>query len=149
MPEMGDHAIPVVNVKLGGAERKLRLDFNALCRIESATGLNLLGEADFIAKLNVQHLRAIIWACLVDGPGTVEEVGAMIGVSDMPELMGGFAELWKVSVPGAADGATGGKEKGVALSQDPLPVALSGSGSGPSAVVGSGSRKRRPVVSRR
>lgn len=96
---MANPTAPGVVVPLGGEERRLLLDFNALAELEER-GVNLLGgfaRADLSAK----NMRAIVWAaCLRDQPDLTEkEVGAWLTPDRIEEVTGALLKLFGVTMP--------------------------------------------------
>ncbi len=80
-------------------ERILKLDLNTMVDFESATGKNML-------KLNWQNLsitdtRALLWACLhgEDQTLTLQQVGAMLSLDNVPEITTKLSEVINASVP--------------------------------------------------
>ena len=78
-------------VYLGGRNRVIRYDFNALCDLEEALGVT--GLVDLQRRFNdlgMRAIRAFAWAgVLHEEDATIEQVGAWIG--QLPK--GGFERL--------------------------------------------------------
>jgi hypothetical protein len=85
-----------VALVLGGETRHLFYDLNALCRLKTECGINVLapGEED---TRDPATLRALLWAGLLhEAPGlTVEDVGRLIGLGDMGPAAAAFAEAFQ------------------------------------------------------
>lgn len=109
--ELKKRLVPEVTVTLGGEERRFRLDFNALARIEEATGKNLLLNPNWLDSLSVKDLRAFVWGLLHVGPGEMrpelEEVGAWLDPGSMREVTQMLLGLWKASTPKGKPGKKG------------------------------------------
>ena len=58
-PHKGD-----VTVKAGDKEYTLRLDFNASCELEAATGKSSFALAKAMEEPTASLVRAMLWACL-------------------------------------------------------------------------------------
>lgn len=80
--------------------RKLRLDLNAMCQFEQATGKSLFNSG---VGTSATDMRALLWACLLgDDPTlTLEQVGAMISVDNMADVSSKLSEAVQVAVPKA------------------------------------------------
>jgi len=100
--------VPKVKVPLRlDRERTLLLSFNALCKAEEITGMNLLAGEVVFSSLRV--LRALLWAGLLheDPLLTVEEVGDLIemggeeGVVGAEYVLGKIIEAYGVAMPDA------------------------------------------------
>ncbi len=90
-----------IKIRLGGKERALAYDMNAICRFDEATGQNFLGGLEF-EKLSAAHARALIWAGLLrESPDlTPEDVGAMIDMRNLAEVFGGVAKAITAALAG-------------------------------------------------
>jgi hypothetical protein len=83
-------------ISLGGEERVLRYDLNALAEIGDRLDIQIRISHIYEDLLNrpmpLKAFRVVIWAGLVhENPNiTEEEVGAMVDVDELPEVMGGF-----------------------------------------------------------
>jgi hypothetical protein len=105
--------VKTVAITLGGRERHLRYDVNALIDLGEELGLNLLtkegweqlaGKADeegnFVpVEPSYKRVRAIIWAGLrhEDESLTVRQVGAWLNPSNLGEAIAAYQEAWKTS----------------------------------------------------
>lgn len=72
-------ALPEMEVQLD-KKRKLVIDFNALCLIESVTKRNALFDMELWSRPSASELRAIIWGALRtdDKQLTLEQAGELI-----------------------------------------------------------------------
>lgn len=81
----------MVHLTIGGKERVLAFDVNALCRLKQEQGINLLqpGEQDVDDPV---VLRAVIWAgFLMEEPTlTVETVGSWITLGNLASVSAAF-----------------------------------------------------------
>lgn len=79
-----DPTLPDITLILGGVERKLCYDFNAIVVAEKATGVNLL--EGIVGQVNATNLRGLLWASLLreDPKITIDQVGALI----QPRMLG-------------------------------------------------------------
>jgi len=79
---------------IGGQDRVLRFDFNALVEIEELTGKSIMGGGGFKPD-TVQDIRAFIFACLKSGgfTGTIEEIGDMLSLGDMEYVASTIASI--------------------------------------------------------
>jgi hypothetical protein len=95
-----DPVLPKVPITLGGKERHLIYDFNALAVAEQMTGMNLFTSFDF-TNLSASRFRAMLFASLlVDSPDiTLEECGQFITVHSLPEITIKMVEAWHGSRP--------------------------------------------------
>lgn len=105
-----DPALPDVPVILGGVERKLCFDYNAIVLAEKATGVNLL--KGMVADLSATTLRGLLWAALHrDYPDmTIEEAGALITPRNVPAIHYALNQAWFHSVHGEGDKKSPGEE---------------------------------------
>jgi hypothetical protein len=98
--------VPTVTLELGGHPRAFRLDMNALCRYEREMAINAL-KAETWEKferneVTAVELRALLWACLVQGDGealTPEDIGQWLTPTNMAEVATALAGLRSGSVP--------------------------------------------------
>lgn len=103
-------AVPIpgggVRFDLGGKSRVLRFDFNALCAVEEATGINALDGEVWVAP-TAKTARALLWASLLhEDPGlTIQEVGSWLTPHNFQSVADALASAY-----GAAMG--GGEEQG-------------------------------------
>lgn len=83
--------------------RRLKIDFNTLCRAEEVTGLNYLAMEE---EITGTRLRAIVWAGLQYEPDeqrlTLDEVGLLVG-EHFIEVMTAFQEAWLAAMPDPED----------------------------------------------
>jgi hypothetical protein len=96
---MNDHHISKTNIHLGGKDRSLCFDFNAICEVSKLTGLNLL-EAS-VSTVEANNLRALLYASLLhDEPTslTLNEVGSWITMKNLPEVRATILTAWFESV---------------------------------------------------
>lgn len=77
---------PGVKIELGGKERTMILDLNAMATYEEVTGKSLF-NAD-MKSIGAKELRALLWACLIheDESLTLKQVGAWITGDNMGEV---------------------------------------------------------------
>jgi hypothetical protein len=95
---------PSVPIELGGKERHLLLDLNAMVAFEEATGKNILSGLS--AKMGASELRALLYACLrhEDEKLTLKEVGAWITTENMGEVARQITAAWTAAMPEKAEG---------------------------------------------
>lgn len=69
-------------------ERRLRLDFNAICALDDL-GINVLDPATLKKQLRPNQVRAILWAALLaDDPDLkLKTVGSWLNLSNLPETL--------------------------------------------------------------
>ena len=81
--------------------RILRLDFNALCALNKATGENPLDGKFWEGFDNPVKLRATLWAALIheDAKLSIEQVGAMMEVSQVGEIAQALAAAVNAAMP--------------------------------------------------
>jgi hypothetical protein len=93
-----DPVLPDVILRLGGVDRHLVFDFNAIVQAEKASGLNLL-KAMF-SDMTAEHLRGLLWAAMLrETPTiTIDEVGSMITFLNMGEIHAAIVAAWMASV---------------------------------------------------
>jgi len=99
---------PAVEIDLGGRKRHLKLDLNAMCEFQEATGKNLF-ETEVIQSLSKDivpaDLRALVWACLLheDDSLTIKEVGSWITIENMLYVANDIARTSQAAIPEAED----------------------------------------------
>lgn len=76
--------------------RHLKLDYNALCRVEKAAGLSVFNQRIW-NQITATLLRTILWAGLVwEDPSLTEDaVGDLITAGSFPQIMAGIGDLSK------------------------------------------------------
>lgn len=113
--------IKTVAITLGGRERHLRYDVNALIDLGEELGINLLtkegweqlvGKADADgnfapAEPSYKRVRAILWAGLrhEDESLTVRQVGAWLDPSNLQPAIAAYQEAWRISEGSDAAGS--------------------------------------------
>ena len=93
-----DPTLPQVTLILGGVERHLCFDFNAIVIAEKATGVNLLHA--IVKDVNATNLRGLLWAALLkESPElTVDEVGSLITMRNSNIIYQALITAWFGSV---------------------------------------------------
>lgn len=89
-----------VTIELGGKERELRLDLNAIAAI--CDKLNLTGRLNNLAEdllgkpLPISAIRTLLWAALLwnEPDLTEEEVGSWVGLDNFTEVYERFFTLF-------------------------------------------------------
>lgn len=93
-------AAKYVDLEIGGQVRRLWYDYNVLCEIEDATGVDLFDpqqRKEFLAKGNTpKALRLFVWACLYEESPrpTLIEVGRWVA-EDHQRIAAAIATLQK------------------------------------------------------
>jgi hypothetical protein len=92
-----DPTLPNVSIILGGEERHLCFDYNAIVLVEKATGVNLIESAAGVQSAT--SLRAMLWASLLkENPKlTVDQVGAWITMHNAPGIYAALLAAWFAS----------------------------------------------------
>jgi hypothetical protein len=92
-----------IKVKLD-KERNLLLDMNAMSDFEDLTGKSFLKGFD-LNNLKIKDVRALLWAGLhqEDKTLTPEAVGAMLGVSNIKDVMQAIYKAIASAVPETDD----------------------------------------------
>jgi hypothetical protein len=111
---------PEVKILLGGKERTMRLDFNALALIEERTGRSIMSMADW-KSMNSRDIRSLVWASLVheDESLTESQIGKWLSLQMLPIVMKAFSEAMHISMKGELPPATPVEETG-GISSSPL-----------------------------
>lgn len=96
---------PAVPVPIGGKERHLKLDLNAMASFEEATGKSVF--ALDVSQLGAKDLRALLWACLLheDKKLTPEEVGSWITLENMQDVAAGISAAFAAAMPAKPESA--------------------------------------------
>jgi len=78
---------PTATVNIGGQDRTLRFDFNALALLEEKTGKSAFDQATF-QNVKASDLRALIWAGILHELPDVkmEEVGSWLHPGNVREV---------------------------------------------------------------
>jgi hypothetical protein len=121
MPEKVNPAISIMLDR----ERHLKFTLGAIIRFKEATGKDLRKKevAAAIQKdLDLEDLRAIIWACLAheDKELTLEAVGDLIDLSNMSEISAKFNEALKIAIPAPPKGPALSQSKGGSEASPPF-----------------------------
>jgi hypothetical protein len=90
--------IPKHTLHIGGKDRTLTFDFNAICTVEEKTGLNLLQAS--VSTVEAKNLRALLYASLLrDEPAlTINEVGSWIDMKNLAAVRAAILDAWFASV---------------------------------------------------
>jgi hypothetical protein len=109
---MANRFLGEVSVDAGGKSYKLRMDFNAMCEFEDATGKDALEVLAGMegGKASVKHLRALAWAALRKHhpDTTLEDAGEII--SENTDLV---KTLLEATMPAKGEGKDAGKPRSV------------------------------------
>ena len=98
-----DPTLPDVTLILGGVERHLVFDFNAIVQAEKVTGVNMLRAS--IDSLSAESLRGLLWASLLkENPTlTLDQVGGLITMANATIIYKAIVTAWFGSVHDADD----------------------------------------------
>ena len=112
---------PEVKIQLGGKERTMRLDFNALALIEERTGRSIMAMADW-KSMSSRDIRSMVWAALVheDDSLTEAQVGKWLTLQMLTVAMKAFSEAMHISMKGELPPATPAEVDGGGISTSPL-----------------------------
>lgn len=93
-----DPTLPDVSLVIGGRERKLCFDLNAICMADKATGVNLLKAV--VSEVDATNIRGLLYAALLrDDPNlTLEEVGSWITMRNLSNVHNAIVTAWFASV---------------------------------------------------
>jgi hypothetical protein len=96
-----DPLLPSVCLRVGGKDRHLCYDFNAIAQAEKLTSINLLAARVNFHDLSAGQMRGLLWAALIteDPAITLEQVGKLIHLGNMRMINLALAETWLQSVP--------------------------------------------------
>lgn len=96
-----------IKIKLD-KERTILFNLNAMAEFEEVTGKSFFSEQD-LDNLTAKDVRAMLWTGLKheDPDLTLEDVGEMIHVGNMAEIMEGLTGAYKGAMPQPE-----GKQKG-------------------------------------
>jgi hypothetical protein len=99
-----DPTLPNVSLILGGVERHLVFDFNAIVLAEKLTGVNLLKA--IVADVDATNLRALLWTALVrESPKlTLDEVGTWISMRNAGIIRRALVTAWFGSIEEPTEG---------------------------------------------
>ena len=96
-----EQSIKVVPVMLGGQERHLKFDVNALISLGDELNLNFLTKDawDSLTKPDFRQIRAIVWAGLLhEAPElTVREVGSMMDPQNLQPVIDAYQQAFAAS----------------------------------------------------
>lgn len=75
--------VGAVDFKAGDATYTMQFDFNALCRVEEESGVEIeVFFADFEKRVSLRNLRLLVWASLAKHHGvSLEEAGDIVQVA--------------------------------------------------------------------
>lgn len=96
-------------IELGGAERELRYDLNAIAeigdRLDIKVRLAHVGEDLMEAKLPLKAIRTVLWAGLLHADPAIDEseVGKWVDQDNLEEVMQYFFELFSGTSPDLQD----------------------------------------------
>jgi hypothetical protein len=98
MKKTNKHHVPSKTLNIGGKDRTLTFDFNAICEVESLTGINLLQAS--VGTVEAGNLRALLYASLLrDEPTlTLNEVGTWITMRNLSGVRAAILTAWFDSV---------------------------------------------------
>jgi len=114
---MSEHHIPKTPIRIGGKDRHLTFDFNAICSVSQQTGINLLQAS--VSNVEPQNLRALLLASLLheDPTLTLEQVGAWIGMKNLADVRAKIMTAWFEAVDDGEDKPEGDAAPGEAPAQ--------------------------------
>lgn len=93
-----DPTLPDVSLIIGGKERHLCFDMEAIIRVEQLVGLNLFKAA--VSEVNATNLRALLYAALLrDDPSlTLEAVSKWITMRNVGNIHQALVTAWFGSI---------------------------------------------------
>jgi len=93
-----DPTLPDVSLLIGGKERHLVFDFNAICVAEKVSGVNLLKAA--VSEINATNIRGLLYAALLrDDPKlTLDEVGSWSSFKNLANVHTAITTAWFASI---------------------------------------------------
>lgn len=93
-----DPTLPDVKIVLGGFERQLCYDFNAIVQAETHTGINLVKAV--VEDITARSLRGLLWAAAIryNPELTLEEVGTWITPRNISTIHAALVATWFGSV---------------------------------------------------
>ena len=93
-----DPTLPNVPIILGGVERHLCFDYNAIVLVEQQTGVNLLKAS--VGQPSMTSVRAMLWAALLheNEELTLAEVTALIRPKNIAAIHYALNQAWFGSV---------------------------------------------------
>jgi hypothetical protein len=93
-----------------GIEHTLKLDFNAICSFEQATGKSFIGFANNLTQngamsMQINDARALLWAGLLHENKAlkIDDIGDSMGFDNLGEIMGAIAEAITEAMPSAKE----------------------------------------------
>lgn len=104
--ESVNRAKPKVTIILGGKERSLKLNLNAMVAFENITGISFRDSGEG-GQMSPKYFRAMLWACLLhevetdenDIPVlTLKEVGDWVDVGNLTEVNEKLNEAFDASM---------------------------------------------------
>jgi len=105
MSNVGDVRAKLIPIQLD-KERHLKFDLNAFAELEDIYGdINTAFEA--MQRGSIKAIRAMLWAGLVheDKSLTIEQVGEMVHLGNMNEVMSAITKAINEAMPEAGDEA--------------------------------------------
>jgi hypothetical protein len=81
---------PIINLD---KERHLRITLNAMIEFEKRTGKDMTNLK--VSEMTISDIRLLLWQCLLweDPTLTEEQVGSMIGLDNMRDVMNALNQL--------------------------------------------------------
>ncbi|RMD51891.1 hypothetical protein D6827_01185 [Candidatus Parcubacteria bacterium] len=99
-----DKTNPSVKLKLGDKEYELRFTLGALRKLEKETGKNAF-DGSALANPSASDITALIWAGLRNCELSIDEVGDLIDIKDLPVLTEKLQQAFAVAMPDSTQGA--------------------------------------------
>lgn len=99
-----DPTRPDVTIKIGGEVRSLTFDYQAICKVEKLTGVNMLQDS---VDADFSLLGSMLYAALLpmhngpENPLTLDEVGSWINFKNAPIVYQAVMDAWHGSLPKA------------------------------------------------
>ncbi len=87
-------------IHLGGKDRKVSFDLNAMIAYEEATGKKVTSWQEGYTP-NMKEMRVIIWACLISGDEsiTLQEVGSWVTMENFHAVVNKVMGIVDDSLP--------------------------------------------------
>jgi len=104
---MAKHGL--TTIKIGGADRPVSFNMNALAEFERLTGVGLGDLEDAFSSIKASHIRALVYSSIKEGQRLsggladieIEEVGSWLTVESMEAVM---SEFNKAITPASGEG---------------------------------------------
>lgn len=96
---MAEEFNPVVEIKLNGQKKQLRMTLDAMRVFKEKTGIDIFRDGIVLKDLDVDQFQMLVWCALRDPSIEYESLGTLIDINNWPGILVAVARALSMSMP--------------------------------------------------